>query len=160
MRRLLAFTVVLGMLCFSGCAEKRMTQEELLLTFSCRVSVDYAGKTYDCQMERQGPGVVTVRTPLISYHWQGDFFSQTCAGLESVSERCPLPASSFAVQLNRYLDALHKKGALTAVSPSSFEGSLEGNLYTVEADPATGQIRELNVPQVGLTARFSSYVFS
>lgn len=157
MRRLLALMVMLGMLFLPGCTEERMTQEELVLAFSCHVSVDYAGKTYEGRIERQGPGVVTVRTPLIGYHWQGDFFSQTCAGLESVSDQCPLPESSFAVQLNRYLDALHKKGALTAVSPSSFEGSLEGKTYTVEADPATGRIWELSVPQAGLTARFSDY---
>lgn len=157
MRRLLALMVMLGMLCLPGCTEKRMTQEELLLSFCCRVSVEYAGETYDCRIERQGPGVVTVRTSLIGYHWQGEFFSQTCAGLESVSESCPLPESSFAVQLNRYLDALHKNGSLTAVAPSSFEGSLEGKTYTVEADPETGQLRELTVPQMGFTARFYEY---
>ena len=74
MRRLLALMAMLGMLCLPGCTEKRMTQEELLLSFCCRVSVEYAGETYDCRIERQGPGVVTVRTPLIGYHWQGEFF--------------------------------------------------------------------------------------
>ncbi len=158
LRRLLSVLLSLC-LCLSlpSCAETRMSQEELLLTFRCRASVAYAGETYDCRIERQGPGVVTVRTPSVGYHWQGEFFSQTSAGLESVSETCPLPESCFAVWLVRFLDAMQRSGALTAVSPSSFEGSVEGRAFTVTADPSDGRLETLTVPQLGLSVTFYEY---
>lgn len=157
MRRLLALLLLLFCCFLPGCAEQKITQEELLLSFRCSAAVEYAGKTYECRVERQGLGVVTIRTPEIGYHWQGEFFSQTYAGLEAVSDVCPLPESCFAVQLNRYLDDLHRKGALSGVSSDSLEGSLEGKNYTILADPETGRLCELSVPQIGLTVRFFDY---
>lgn len=157
MRKWLAVLSLLLGLLLAGCAERGMTQEELLLTFRCSAAVTYGEETFDCRVERQGLGVVTIETSLVGYHWRGEFFSQTCAGLESVSADCPLPESCFAVRLNRYLDDLHRKNSLTPVSADSFEGSLEGTDYTVRADPATGRLLELSVPQIGLTARFYDY---
>ena len=142
---------------FSGCQAAPLSQKELLLAFQCRAEIQYGDETFDCALNRQGPGVVSYRMEGLGYHWKGDGFSQTCAGLEAEEGACPLPRQNFAVQVNRFLDALHREGALQPLSNGELEGSLEGESFTVKADPASGRLEELRVPQLSLTVRFYAY---
>ena len=154
MRRLLCLLCVFACFCLAGCRSQELSQQELQFVFRCRAAVTSGELSFFCTVDRQGSGVISYETEQIGYHWTGNGFSQTCAGLEAKSDDCPLPQDCFAVRLNAFLEDASRPGSLTPAGEGSFTGSLKGEAYTVEEDPLTGRLRSLSVPGISLSVVF------
>ena len=148
-------------LLLGGCAERRMQAEDLDFTFDCMVDVHCGSDDLNCSFQRTGPQNASVQILSggpegLAFHWNGDGFTQTYASLSAQSEACVLPKDAFAAVLTGTLDQAEKAGALTATHDGEFSGNA-GYDFTLTADPATGKILTLSVPECGFRARFHDY---
>lgn len=136
---------------------------DLVFLFFCKAEIT-AGETKTiCTVERTAPGIIrfSVLQPEdlagMGYYWSGDSFSTTYAGLEAQSDTCPLPQANFAVILQETLDYASRSDVLTAGENNTFMGEFDGCAFTLTADPETGRLVNLTVPQKNFTAVFSEY---
>ena len=159
-RKILAALAAL-LLLLSGCAGRRMEPEDVDFQFDCMVDVQYPGGSASCSFQRAGPQSASVQVISggpqgLAWSWSGDGFTSMYLGLAAKSDACPLPRDSFARLLVETLDAAERPGALTWTRDCEFSGNA-GHDFTLTADPQTGKVLTLSVPECGFEAKFYSY---
>lgn len=158
MRRRIVAAVLALCLLLGGCAGRRIRAEDLDFTFDCIVDVSAPAGNLKCSFRRTGAQNATVRVleggpQGLSFCWSGGGFSQTYLGLAAEHETCVLPRDSFAAVLVETLDGAEKRGALTGTRDNEFSGKAVYD-FTLTADPETGKILTLSVPECGFRAEF------
>lgn len=159
-RRMIAGGLALCLL-LGGCAGRRMQAEDLDFTFDCKADVHCAAGDLTCSFQRTGPQNASVQILSggpegLAFRWNGDGFTQMYLGLAAQNESCVLPKDAFAAVLIDTLDQAEKQGALTATHGGEFSGNA-GYDFTLTADPGTGRILTLSVPECGFQAEFYDY---
>ena len=151
-----ALCVLLG-----GCASPRMQVRDLDFQFDCKAEIHYPDGSVTCSFQREGPQnaqmeILSGGPEGLCWSWGGDGFALLYQGLSAAGENCPLPRDSFAAVLVNTLDQAEKMDSLTPTHDNEFSGNA-GYDYTLTADPETGKILTLNVPECGVKAEFYDY---
>lgn len=159
-RRILAVAAVICFL-LSGCAGQKLQAKELDFQFDCKVDVHCSEGDYTCSFQRTGPKIASLQVVSegaqgLSWNWNGNGFTMLYQDLSVNHEICPLPQDSFACVLVQTLDEAAKPDALTPTHDNEFSGNA-GYDYTLTADPETGKILTLDVPEYDMNAQFYDY---
>ncbi|MFU0833703.1 MAG: Secreted protein [Oscillospiraceae bacterium] len=149
--------------CFllSACAGQKIQAKELDFQFDCKVDVHCSAGDFTCSFQRTGPKIASLKVISggaegLSWNWNGNGFTLLYQDLVVNHENCPLPPDSFAYVLVETLDEAAKPDALTPTHDNEFSGNA-GYDFTLTADPETGKILTLNVPEYGISAQFYDY---
>ena len=133
---------------------------DLVFNISCRAAITSGETQVTCEVNRTGPGIlrVSILQPEdlagMDYYWSGEGFSVAYAGLEAQSEVCTLPQTNFALVLQQVLDYACRPDVLTVGEDHTYHGSFDGCDFSLTADPETGQILSLAIPQKDFMAQF------
>jgi hypothetical protein len=164
MKRIFAFFLVCCLLAFSGCSagQKQISPKDLNFDFSCQADVTTPNGNYTCAIERAGLNSVSVEIISgsgagLKWYWNGDGFRQTYKGLTDESQTCDLPENSFASVIVKILDWAQQSNALESVGDNVFRGNVEGASFAITADGDTGNITQLTVSDLNLTAAFHDF---
>lgn len=162
MRRFFIAAAAVLFLLLNGCAaNSKIEAEDLDFQFDCKAEVHYAGGSITCSFQRTGPEnaeleILSGGPEGLSWNWSGNGFTVLYQGLAAAGENCVLPQDSFAAVLVHTLDQAEKTDSLTPTHDNEFSGNA-GYDYTLTADPETGKILTLNVPECGVKADFYDY---
>lgn len=155
----MAFLFLLAAGCSAG---RQLKAEDLIFTFSCKTDIVCAEESATCSYSRSG--MEAAELSVLSGHaqglgclWNGDGFSLTYLGLAAQSSACILPDGSYASVLVKTMDAAAQNGALTWTHGCEFSGNAAGYDFTLTADPDTGRIKTLSVPDRDFQATFYDY---
>lgn len=148
-------------LLLGGCASPRIEARDLDFQFDCKAEIHYPGGSVTCSFQRTGPEnagleILSGGPAGLSWSWSGNGFTALYQGLAASGENCILPQDSFASVLVNTLDQAEKTDSLTPTHDNEFSGNA-GYDYTLTADPETGKILTLNVPECGVKAEFYDY---
>lgn len=159
-RRILAAAAALCLL-LGGCSNPKAEVSNLRFQFDCKADVQYPGGSVTCSFQRMGQEnaeleILSGGSQGLSWVWSGDGFTVLYQGLAASGESCVLPKDSFAAVLVHTLDQAEKAGSLTPAHGNEFSGNA-GYDYTLTADPETGQIQTMNVPECGVKVKFYDY---
>lgn len=161
MRRSVVAAAAALCLFLSGCASPKIEAKDLDFQFDCKAKICYPDGSVTCSFQRAGPENAEVEVLSggpegLSWNWSGNGFTVLYKGLAAADENCVLPQDSFAAVLVHTLDQAEKTDALTPTHDNEFSGNA-GYDYTLTADPGTGKILTLNVPDCGVKAEFYDY---
>lgn len=160
-QKLIALAAAALCLLFSGCAEQQIKASDLDFQFDCKAEIRCPGENVTCSFQRMGPQDANLRILSggpegLAWNWSGNGFTMLYEGLAASGETCTLPGDSFAPVLVSTLDQAAKPGSLTATRGNEFSGN-DGCDYLLTADPKTGKILTLSVPEYGIKANFYDY---
>lgn len=157
------FIVPLMILCclLSGCSATKLEAKDLEFQFDCRADIRYPGGNVLCSFQRTGPEnaeieILSGGPEGLTWSWNGNRFAALYRGLSVESGRCLLPADSFGAAIEHALDQAEKPDALTPTHDNEFSGNA-GYDYTLTADPETGKILTLSIPECGIDAEFYDF---
>ncbi|MCI1964564.1 MAG: hypothetical protein LKJ17_00280 [Oscillospiraceae bacterium] len=161
MRRFLIAGAVVLCLLLGGCASPKVEAKDLDFQFDCKAEIQYPEGSATCVFQRTGPKnalieIVSGGPEGLCWSWSGNSFSLLYQGLSATGQTCVLPQDSFAFVLVHTLDQAQQTDDLTPTHDNEFSGNA-GYDYTLTADPATGKILTLNVPECGVKAEFYDY---
>lgn len=164
MKRIFAALLVCCLLSLSGCsaAQKQLKPDDLNYVFSCQADITTPNGSYTCAIERAGLHSASVEILSgsgtgLKWYWNGDGFRQTYEGMTDESPACDLPDNSFASLIVNALDCAQQPNALESAGGNVFRGSMEGNSFAVTADGNTGNITQLTVSDLNITAVFRNF---
>lgn len=155
---LAAFLTVI--LAFSaGCTQRGMKPEEVNYLFQGKAHVSIGEQKMDCSMNRAAPGIMNFRILSgelsgLTYDWSGDDFSVAYGGLTAHSGDSILPRTSFAAAIRKVLDYAEKNPGLDRTAPNEFSGETDGLDFILTADPKTGDIRKISIPNHKISVEF------
>lgn len=161
MRKILAAGFLLLCLMLSGCTQRPMSMEDLDFQFDCKAEIHCQSGGLVCAFQRTGRKNATVQVLSggpegLLWDWDGDGFTLMYLGLAAKSETCNLPQDAFAPLLVNTLDRAEEPGALTRTRGNEFSGRGVYD-FTLTADPETGKILTLSVPDCGFESKFYDY---
>ncbi|MVB10646.1 hypothetical protein CAFE_13420 [Caprobacter fermentans] len=159
-RNMIAAAAALCLL-LGGCAKSRIGVEDLDFQLDCKANVHYSGGSVTCSFQRLGPEnaaleILSGGPEGLCWNWNGDGFTATFQGLAAGGKDCVLPQDSFAAVMVHTLDQAEKPGSLIPTHDNEFSGNA-GYDYTLTADPETGKIKTLSVPDCNVTVDFYDY---
>lgn len=161
MRRFVIAAAAVLCLLLGGCGSPSITTRDLDFQFDCKTEIHYPGGSVVCSFQRSGPEnaeleVLSGGPEGLSWNWSGNGFNVLYQGLAVSAENCSLPQDSFAAVLVNTLDHAEKTDTLTPTHDNEFSGNA-GYDYTLTADPKTGKVLTLNVPECKIKAEFYDY---
>lgn len=147
----------------AGCSASRLQPAaEPVLTFQANADVTMNKSRYVCRLQYSAGGgaQLTVLQPKelsgMTWVWDQKLLSVSYEGLTAPQEGVLLPQSSMIPLLMASLDAAAVSGGLTTSGDGLYFGSGGGHDFTLTADRRSGWIKQLNVPEEGLTVVFET----
>lgn len=145
-----------------ACSKQNFSAEDIVFSFACKIDVSGDCGSATCSFVRAGPqnasvGILSGGAEGLNFDWSGGAFSVSYGKLSVEGGSCVLPGTSFASLLVGALDRAQQKEALTRNYGGEFSGRAGGFDFILKADPATGRISELSVPDKKLQVKFYGY---
>lgn len=160
-RRLAILFCLVFLFLSAGCSTPHLQPAaEPVLTFQANADVTMNKSRYVCRLQYSvGEGAqLTVLEPQelsgMTWVWDQKLLSVSYEGLTAPQDGVLLPQSSMIPLLMASLDAASVSGGLTTSGDGLYFGSGNGRDFTLTADRRNGWVKQLTVPDEGLTAVF------